>query len=162
MGKRRTARELALKILFQIDVGRLPLDEVIVTSQALWQAPPDVWSFAEALARGVMQKRVQLDDIIMHYAAGWTLERMANVDRNLLRMALYELLEMDDIPYSVSINEAVELAKIYSTAESGKFVNGILGNFARARGFTKGEEDRADAREYPGRQSPRRRHPREN
>jgi len=162
MGKRRTARELALKILFQIDVGRLPLDEVIAMSKALWQAPPEVWSFAEALARGVMQKRVQLDDIIMHYAAGWTLERMANVDRNLLRMALFELLEMDDIPPSVSINEAVELAKIYSTAESSKFVNGILGNFARAQGFAKGEEERDDAREHPGRQSPRRRPPREN
>lgn len=160
MGKRRTARELALKILFQIDVGRLPLDEVIATSKALWQSPPEVWSFAEALARGVIQKRAQLDDIIMHYAAGWTLERMANVDRNLLRMALYELLEMDDIPYSVSINEAVELAKIYSTSESGKFVNGILGNFARARGFAKGDEDRDDARDNLGRQSPRRRNPR--
>ncbi|MCS6862406.1 MAG: transcription antitermination factor NusB [Abditibacteriales bacterium] len=161
MGKRRTARELALKVLFQVDVGRLPLEEVIAMSKALWPASSEVWSFAETLARGVTRKRAQLDDIIAHYAAGWTLERMANVDRNLLRMALYELLEMDDIPYSVSINEAVELAKIYSTAESGKFVNGILGNFARAKGFTK-EEERDNARENLRRHSPRRRNPRDN
>jgi N utilization substance protein B len=161
MGKRRTARELALKILFQVDVGRLSLEQVLTTSKALWQAPSEVWNFAETLARGVMQKRAPLDDIIMHYASGWTLERMANVDRNLLRLALYEMLFLDDIPYSVSINEAVELAKIYSTAESGKFVNGILGNVARAKGFTKGDEDKDDAREHPGRQNPRRRPPRE-
>jgi N utilization substance protein B len=162
MGKRRTARELALKILFQVDVGHLPLNDVVALAKALWQMSPDVWQFAEVLARGVMEKRAQLDDIIMHYAAGWTLERMANVDRNLLRIALYEMLHLEDIPYSVSINEAVELAKLYSTAESGKFVNGILGNFARAQGYTKGDEDKDDAREHPGRQSHRRRPPREN
>ena len=82
---------------------------------------------------------------ITKYASGWTLERIASVDRNLLRLALCEMLFRSDIPYSVSINEAVELAKIYSTAESGKFVNGILGNFARASGFVRDTRPGAEA-----------------
>ncbi|HEX8834111.1 MAG TPA: transcription antitermination factor NusB, partial [Abditibacteriaceae bacterium] len=82
-------------------------------------------------ARGAWEAKAQLDVYITKYASGWTLERMANADRNLLRLALYEILHREDIPQSVSINEAVELAKRYSTADSAKFINGILGSFAR-------------------------------
>ena len=133
MGKRRSGRELAFRLLFQCDVGGQPLEDVLEVAHQESEATEEVWSFAVELARGTWQAHPELDTIIARYAAGWTLERMANADRNLLRLALYEILYRDDIPQSVSINEAVELAKRYSTADSAKFINGILGNFCRDR-----------------------------
>jgi N utilization substance protein B len=133
MGKRRSGRELAFRLLFQADVGGLPLDEVFAAAREGSDATDEVWSFATELARGAWEQRKELDPIIMRYASGWTLERMANADRNLLRLAIYEILHREEIPQSVSINEAVELAKRYSTADSAKFINGILGSFARDR-----------------------------
>lgn len=133
MGKRRSGRELAFRLLFQADVGNLTLDEVFATGREASEATDEVWQFAIELARGAWENRAQLDPIITRFASGWSLERMANADRNLLRLALYEITERDDIPQSVSINEAVELAKKYSTADSAKFINGILGSFARER-----------------------------
>jgi N utilization substance protein B len=131
MGKRRSGRELAFRLLFQCDVGGQPLEDVIEVAREGSEATEDVWNFAIELARGAWLAHAELDAIITRYAAGWTLERMANADRNLLRLALYEILYREDIPQSVSINEAVELAKRYSTADSAKFINGILGNFVR-------------------------------
>ena len=134
MGKRRSGRELAFRLLFQADVGNLTLAEVFQTGRDASDATEEVWQFATELARGAWENRAELDPIIKRYAAGWTLERMANADRNLLRLAIYEILHREDIPQSVSINEAVELAKKYSTADSAKFINGILGSFSRERG----------------------------
>ena len=133
MGKRRSGRELAFRLLFQADVGGLSLDEVFSTARESSEATDEVWAFATELARGAWEARHELDPLISRYASGWTLERMANADRNLLRLALYEILHREEIPQSVSINEAVELAKRYSTADSAKFINGILGSFARER-----------------------------
>ena len=133
MGKRRNGRELAFRLLFQTDVGKLPLDEVIASSRAASEASDDVWQMAEALARGAWGEHAALDMIIVKYASGWTLDRMANADRNLLRLALHEIRHHDEIPRTVSINEAVELAKRYSTADSAKFINGILGSYLRDR-----------------------------
>lgn len=133
MGKRRSGRELAFRLLFQCDVGGAPIDEVFAVAREESEATEEVWLFADELARGAWDARNELDEIITKYAAGWTLDRMANADRNLLRIALYEILHRDDIPQSVSINEAVELAKRYSTAESAKFINGILGSFMREK-----------------------------
>ncbi|HVF10845.1 MAG TPA: transcription antitermination factor NusB [Abditibacteriaceae bacterium] len=133
MGKRRSGRELAFRLLFECDVGGVPLDEVLGAAHDASEASEEVWSFATELARGAWESHAELDAIIVRYAAGWTLDRMANADRNLLRLALYEILHRPEIPQSVSINEAVELAKTYSTADSAKFINGILGSFARER-----------------------------
>jgi len=133
MGKRRSGRELAFRLLFQIDVGGGTPSEVFDTARIASEATPEVWHFAVNLARGVWENRAEIDPYIERFAAGWTLERMANADRNLLRLAMYEMLHREDIPPSVSINEAVELAKRYSTAESAKFINGILGSFSRER-----------------------------
>ena len=91
----------------------------------------DTIDFARELVLGAATHRGHIDEVIESYARGWTLERMANVDRNILRLAMFELLYLPDIPPSVTVNEAVELAKKYSTAESGRFVNGILGNVVR-------------------------------
>ena len=114
-------------------------DEVLPAAQASSESSPDVWQFAEELARGAWENRAEADAIISKYSAGWTLERMPNADRNLLRLAIYEILHCDVIPQSVSINEAVELAKEYSTQDSAKFINGILGSFAREGENGKGE-----------------------
>ncbi len=130
-GKRRSGRELAFRLLFQCDVGGQPIDEVFQVSREASEATPEVWDFASELARGAWEARAELDAIITRLASGWTLERMANADRNILRIALFEILHREDIPQSVSINEAVELAKSYSTAESSGFINGILGTYSR-------------------------------
>lgn len=133
MGKRRSGRELAFRLLFQTDVGGVPIEEVLAAAREASEASDDVWQFAQELARGAWQERDEVDAIIQKYSAGWTLERMPNADRNLLRLAIYEIKHRPDIPQSVSINEAVELAKQYSTLDSAKFINGILGSFVRER-----------------------------
>jgi len=134
MGKRRSGRELAFRLLFQIDVGAGAPTDVFEVAREASDASSEVWVFAVQLARGAWEKRAEIDPIIERLASGWTLERMANADRNLLRLALYEILFRPEIPPSVSINEAVELAKEYSTAESSRFLNGILGAAMRERG----------------------------
>jgi len=131
MGKRRNGREHAFRLLFQSDVGGLPLDEAIENSRAHSEASDETWDMAEDLARGAWNHKTELDAIITKYASGWSLERMANADRNLLRIALYEILHSPEVPQNVAINEAVELAKRYSTADSAKFINGIIGGFLR-------------------------------
>lgn len=130
-GSRRTSRELALRALFQADVGRMSAEEAIESSWSQARYSPQTLAFAQELARGALHHRTHIDSVIEKYARGWTLERMANVDRNILRLAIFELLHLPDIPPSVTVDEAVELAKKYSTAESGHFVNGILGNLIR-------------------------------
>jgi N utilization substance protein B len=131
--KRREARELAMKILFQVEVGHRPLEEVMDTTIEAVPIPPEERDYLDDIVHGVLREQGELDAIIAELASGWKLERIANVDRNILRLALYELRHRRDIPASVSVNEAVEIAKKYSTAESGKFVNGILGSYLRSR-----------------------------
>lgn len=145
--KRRDARELAMKILFQVEVGQRPLEEVMeITAEAV-PLPPAEWEYVREVVEGVLREQPALDRIIADRAVGWKLERIANVDRNILRLALYEILHRPEIPSSVSVNEAVEMAKKYSTDESGKFVNGILGSFLRESGDrgAAGHDDAEDA-----------------
>jgi transcription antitermination protein NusB len=129
--RRRTSREVALRALFQVDVGGLPPQEALDFTATEGEYGEEVLDFARQLVAGSEEHRARLDEIIEKYARGWTIARMANVDRNILRLAVFELLFMPDIPPSVAVDEAVELAKKYSTAESGRFVNGILGNLVR-------------------------------
>ncbi len=86
------------------------------------------YPFASQLVRGVVENGPELDELISRHAKDWSIERMPVIDRNLLRMALFEMLHLEDIPGPVAINEAVELAKIYSTEDSSRFVNGLLGS----------------------------------
>lgn len=126
MGVRRQAREAALQILYMMDIAKMPLGDA---SNMIWggvDLPPKAKEFADMLARGTSEQRPTLDQIIVKYAANWELHRMAAIDRNLLRLASYELLHHSDTPISVVIDEAVEIAKSFSTLDSGKFVNGIL------------------------------------
>ena len=139
---RRAARELTLNVLYQCDIG-VPFDEALpvalenanlgelVTSK--YDTSADARNYAEQLAKGIREHRDQLDNIIVEYSREWSLDRQSNVDRNLLRIALYEILFVPDVPDLVSIDEAVELAGLYSTDESSKFVNGILAAYLKAR-----------------------------
>lgn len=126
--KRRAAREIALKILFAHDLGKadpLLTLEQICEEQALGNQGKE---FVLSIVQGVVAKRDEIDETIRKYTLDWDLDRMAAVDRNLLRIALYEMLYSDSTPKVVAVNEAVELAKIYGSEDSFRFVNGILGN----------------------------------
>ncbi len=127
MRKRTQARECALQILYQIEMNPAPIEEVI---QAFWEenaeSSEDVRKFSEMLVRGSLEHREEIDRIVLKATENWQLDRMAVVDRSILRFATYELLFVEDIPRKVTINEAVDLAKKFSQEESGKFVNGVL------------------------------------
>jgi transcription antitermination factor NusB len=137
MRKRTKARECALKILYAIDIGKIDPDEAI---DAFWthqgeEVEPQVRSFAEILVRGVAQHHGAIDARISAHATNWELNRMAVIDRNILRFATFELIFMnDEVPPKVSINEAIDIAKKYGDRDSGKFVNGILDNIHKSEG----------------------------
>jgi N utilization substance protein B len=122
---------MALRALFQVDVGGLSAEEALDSTTAEGTYRESTLRFARDLVLGSTAHRERIDATIEQHARGWTLARMASVDRNVLRLAVYEILYLPDIPYSVTVDEAVELAKKYSTAESGRFVNGVLGNLVR-------------------------------
>ncbi|MFA4015939.1 MAG: hypothetical protein RUDDFDWM_001040 [Candidatus Fervidibacterota bacterium] len=129
--KRHKARQIALQALFQADVGGIPIEEALEALFQEKQLPKEVIDFATKLAIGTWEHREEIDKLIQDCAPHWTIERMANVDRNILRIATYEIIYMPSIPHSVSINEAVELAKLFGSSTSGKFVNGILGSMVK-------------------------------
>jgi transcription antitermination protein NusB len=123
---RRTSREFALQGLFQIDVVDADVQQAI--THVLEQEGAEVDPlFVRELITGTTNNREKIDEILTRHTTGWDLSRMANVDRNVLRMAVYEMLHHNETPSSVVVNEAVDLAKGFSTPESGKFVNGVLG-----------------------------------
>lgn len=135
MGARHQARMWAVQILFQRDLNRGDVEEAIGSfwrlaageeSESAPAIEPRAKQFAEELVRGVCAHEAELDAKLRAYAEHWDLHRMGAVDRNVMRVALYEMLHCPDIPPVVSINEAVEIAKELSSLESGRFVNGIL------------------------------------
>jgi N utilization substance protein B len=123
---RRQARESAMQVLFQVDVGKVEVETAFKYLQENFVLADRDMEFARYLVEGVTSKLPELDEVIAGFSRDWQLERLAAVDRNILRLALFEILFDEQIPYSVSINEAVELAKIYGGEKSSKFVNGIL------------------------------------
>ena len=127
MGKRRKSRELALQLLYQLDLQGESNPEPYLDE--FWQRHPvegEVREFVESLVRGTKLHQGKIDEVIAQYAENWELERMAVVDRNILREGVFELLWMADVPPKVTINEALEVAKKFSTQESSRFINGIL------------------------------------
>ncbi len=124
--KRTQARELAIQCLYQLDTAG-KYDEETVDSTSNWSTiPDDAKDFARDLVQACWQQRAELDDHIRKVAEHWDIDRMAVLDRNILRLAIHELFHRDDIPPKVSINEAIELGKRFSTKGSGAFINGIL------------------------------------
>ncbi len=126
--KRRTrARELALKFLYQVDLlGDEVIDELPYFLKVVEERDAETCRFARRLVLGAHEHRAAIDTVIQEVAQNWQIARMAVIDRNVLRLATYELLHCDDIPPKVAINEAIELGKRYSTANSGAFINGVL------------------------------------
>jgi transcription antitermination protein NusB len=124
VGTRREARERALSLLYEAEAkGATPAD-------ILQDLPMAAEEFAADLVAGVGRNQEQIDALIERYSIDWTLDRMPVVDRNILRLAIYELLDRPDIPTAAILDEAVELAKRYSTEDSGRFVNGVLASVA--------------------------------
>jgi N utilization substance protein B len=126
MGRRRKARECALLILFQREFRREPPERLCAQFWEEHPIPEDGREYAEALVKGVAEHGPTIDTAIGDVAEHWAFERLALVDRNILRLAAYELLFREDIPPKVAINEAIELAKAYGGEESGRFVNALL------------------------------------
>lgn len=127
MGKRRKAREVALQLLYQLDVQGEANPEPHLPE--FWTRHPvdrEAREFAEILIRGTKLHETKIDEMITQYAQNWELDRMAVVDRNILRQGIFELLWMEDVPSKVAINEALEVAKKFSTRESSRFINGLL------------------------------------
>lgn len=133
MGKRRKSRELAMQMLFQADLGRQSAEQV---QKTFWAARENIDSgtqgFAEDIFRVAMARQDEIDAYIADASRNWRLERMAAVDRNLLRAAIVEMLAYPATPLPVIINEALEIARLYSAPESVTFLNGILDSVARA------------------------------
>jgi N utilization substance protein B len=132
MGTRRKSRELVLQMLFQADMGRQTPEEV---RRTFWSeqnsAEGDVRGFAEDLFRVATDRRAEIDGVIESHAEHWRMERMATVDRNLLRAAVAELMGFPSTPRAVVINEALEIARKFSSPESVQFINGVLDSVGR-------------------------------
>ena len=137
MGGRRLSREMALKALFQIDLVNANMEETMKYTFKNGEFSDEVKEFTLILVKGVMSNLSEIDKTINNYTKNWSLERITNIDRNILRIAIYEILYLIDIPKSVSINEAVELAKKYGTKSSSSFVNGVLGKIDKDDENTK-------------------------
>ncbi len=164
MSPRRAAREAALLVMFAIDAGKVEdAEEALATFEAHLRDDQEVvtdlfgpddgepkpglfghvrrqlsaegqWPFVERLVRGAMNHRTAIDDLVGRCSLNWKLSRMGRVDRNILRLAAYELAFEPDVPGRATLNEAIELAKRYGTEDSGKFVNGILDRIAQDLG----------------------------
>jgi transcription antitermination protein NusB len=127
MGKRRKAREIALQFLYQLDVSEAA--DPVPYEEDFWARHPlddDTRARAGTLVTGTKANQREIDLLITQYTEHWDLERMAVVDRNILRVAIFELLWHEDVPAKVAINEAIEIAKKFGTRESSRFINGIL------------------------------------
>lgn len=138
VGARRRARELALRVLYEADIGRQPLAAIAARVES--DVPGRERSFFHALCEGTWRDRTRIDAFLAGLTPEWSVDRLASTDRAVLRMAIHELQHLETPP-RVVINEAVELAKAYGTEASGKFVNGVLGAVVRGRHERSGVSD---------------------
>ncbi|MBT1017870.1 transcription antitermination factor NusB [Canibacter sp. lx-72] len=133
MSARSKARKRAMDMLYAADVLRQPLEQIRETEVARAIAEPErkaSWLYANEIVRGIIAHAVEIDERIVSVSESWSIDRMPNVDRSVLRIAVWEMFYNDEVPTEVVIDEAINLAKEYSTAESGSFVHGILGKIA--------------------------------
>lgn len=130
MKTRRRARRVTLEALYEVDLAEHPADEVLSRRLASTQMESSGGEFAKHLVKGVLEKIEAMDKLIARYAPEWPLEQMAVIDRNILRIAIYEFIASDQTPVKVAINEAVELAKSYGSDSAPRFINGVLGSLA--------------------------------
>lgn len=123
---RRAAREAALRALYAIEIGKTLLPDAIAELRENADLDEELTAYAVSLVTGVREHLAEIDDLVAARVLEWDYDRLAAVDRNLMRIATYELFHKPDVPPKVTLDEAIELAKKYSTAESGRFVNGVL------------------------------------
>jgi N utilization substance protein B len=126
MGSRRSAREYALQMLYQADASGTPIDDVLAHFWAERDVPGDVREFADRLARGTFASQGQIDALLVQSLENWRLDRLAVVDRNVLRLAVFEFLHVPETPPIVVIDEAIEVARKFGGEDSSQFANGIL------------------------------------
>jgi transcription antitermination protein NusB len=144
---RRKAREAAVRALYEMEIGHSKIDDVIEAAVMDMEVTHDLADYMERVVRGVRHNLNEVDGRITRYLKGYDFSRLAVVDKNVLRVATYELLFIPELPPAVTINEAVELAKRFSTAESGKFVNGVLGKMVLDTAKAKWDPTTAPAEE---------------
>jgi transcription antitermination protein NusB len=146
MGLRHLGREVALKALYRIDIcGGATNDELVLFFEN-FPAEDSARKFAVRLVEGVRKEQVTLDKHIADALEHWSIKRLSRVDHNILRLGLYELIFMDDIPARVTIDEAIELAKAYGDQESGRFVNGVLDEIAGRLNLRNKGDERTDTK----------------
>jgi N utilization substance protein B len=133
VGSRRRARELALQLLYQHEVTGAHPDHMQATFEEWLGATDGIREFADVLLRGTLAHRDEIDADLARQTAHWKVERLASVDRNILRLAIYELLFLPETPPAVVIDEAIEIAKKFGAEESARFVNGVLDGFVKRR-----------------------------
>jgi len=126
MGRRRKAREVALQVLYEIDFLKIDPQEAVRLFWENFDAPKNVQKFSCRLIEGTIEHQKEIDDLISSCSENWTISRMSRVDRNILRLAVFELLHCQDIPPKVTLNEAIDLGKDFGSENSGSFINGIL------------------------------------
>ena len=126
MGARRKARELALQMLYQFDLSSNPPRQIVDTFEELQKSKPNTREFAVKIFHGTVENLAKIDEMIAAQADNWRIARMAVVDRNIIRMSIYELLEESETPKLVIIDEAIEIGKKFGTQKSSQFINGIL------------------------------------
>jgi N utilization substance protein B len=131
MGTRRKARELAVQLLYQYDLGKMDPEEAMSLFWEYFPAQLEIREFCGQLVLGTLDRLALIDELVSEASENWSLQRMSVVDRNILRLATYELLDRADIPPSVSLNEAIEIAKKYSTPDAAVFINGVLDRVKR-------------------------------
>lgn len=148
MGIRHKARELGMQALFYMDSrGDISMEKLEQFCDH-FKPPKEVYPFFRELVEGIIRARNDIDQLIVRYSSNWKLSRMSCVDRNVMRISVYELLFRDDIPSKVSINEAIDIGKKYGSHESGAFINGILDS------IRIGLENREIQADCPGKQQP--------
>src|SRR3989338_8742245 len=131
MGTRRKARELALQVLYQMEMQGAEPKAVLARLGTDGDVTPAIREFATDVVEGTYRNKKEIDDLIERHSTNWKLPRMAVVDRNILRLAVYELLYLHEVPTLVALNEAIEIAKRFGTENSSAFINGILDNIAK-------------------------------
>ena len=129
MAARTKARKRALDILFECELRSLPLGATL--DERVLAGEPPVNEYTVELIRGIVEHQARIDELISTYAQGWTIDRMPGVDRNVLRLGIFEILYVDDVPDAVAVSEAMSLVVDLSTDESPSFVNGVLGNILK-------------------------------
>ncbi|MBN1532926.1 MAG: transcription antitermination factor NusB [Spirochaetes bacterium] len=126
MGHRRKAREYALQGLYMFEIASRPVDDIVALDWVDKEIPEDIRLFAATLITGSIDHINEIDDCIKSHSRNWKLERLSAVDKSILRLSIYALLHLPDIPRAVTIDEGIELGKIYGGENSGQFINGIL------------------------------------